>query len=180
MDTKPADRLSQATRAVLSSRPDAYEQLVVAPGDAPGADVRRQLEALADDALLTRAVTSREHRDALLAGLWLWHDCLDESHTISQRLDTPTGSFWHAVMHRREGDFSNAKYWYARCRNHPAMLEIGRRSELQGVWNPNAFVDLVDRVPRNCDDPRYRHAVELQRIEWAVLFDHCVRDASGG
>src|SRR5947208_544638 len=45
-----------------------------------------------------------------IAGVWLLHDCLDESHTISQGIDTPSDSFWHAIMHRREGDFSNAKY----------------------------------------------------------------------
>src|SRR4051812_8366636 len=47
-----------------------------------------------------------------VAGIWLLHDYLDESHKISQGIDTTSGSFWHAIMHRREGDFSNAKYWF--------------------------------------------------------------------
>src|SRR5262245_28801149 len=44
-----------------------------------------------------------------LAAVWLVHDFLDESHAISQHVDTPSGSFWHGILHRREGDYSNAK-----------------------------------------------------------------------
>ena len=50
-------------------------------------------------------------RPGLVAGIWLYVDDLDRSHTISQSLDTVEGSLWHAIMHRRESDFSNSKYW---------------------------------------------------------------------
>lgn len=46
---------------------------------------------------------------ACLAGLWLYHDFLDESHSLSQQIETVEGSYWHGLMHRREPDFSNAK-----------------------------------------------------------------------
>src|SRR5262245_25063275 len=49
---------------------------------------------------------------ACLAGLWLLANDLNASHRISQELETPEGSYWHAVMHRREGDYGNAKYWF--------------------------------------------------------------------
>ena len=42
---------------------------------------------------------------ALRAGIWLYVDDLDQSHRVSQTVHTPTGSYWHAIMHRREGDF---------------------------------------------------------------------------
>src|SRR5947207_15523927 len=105
--------------------------------------------------MLDGAVRNEADADAMLAGLWLWHDWLDESHTLSQSLVSATGSFWHAIMHRREGDFSNAKYWYARCRTHPALRVIavgaapilgtpdGRatQSTEHNGWDPFSFVD---------------------------------------
>ena len=181
MNSPEYDTLSDAARAVLHARTtDAYTRLVV-PGHGRGgagdADVRKQLAGLTADSVLARPPASRGDAEALVAGLWLWHDFLDASHTISQSIATPTGSFWHAIMHRREGDFSNAKYWYARCRNHPALVDVSARAG--EPWEPNGFVDLVERVHTRPDDPRHARAVELQRIEWAALFEHCLRSAVG-
>jgi len=60
-----------------------------------------------DRLLVPHAVRDRDMARACLAGLWLSHDFLDESHTISQEIATPTGSYWHGLMHRREPDASN-------------------------------------------------------------------------
>jgi hypothetical protein len=128
----------------------------------------------------------------MLAGLWLWHDALEESHAISQSLATPAGSFWHAIMHRREGDFSNAKYWYARSRNHPVLEEIPHRARptpsrspgapilqrlIEDGWDPDSYVDVVEAIHRKSDDPLYPAAVHFQQIEWQTLFEHCARTA---
>jgi hypothetical protein len=131
----------------------------------------------------------------MLAGLWLWHDWLDQSHTISQSLHNATGSFWHAIMHRREGDFGNSKYWYAKVGRHPILPAIGQHVStaigqlpadksllrlLIGGWSPEAFVDLVEDVSSNPADRRLPAVVAIQRIEWRMLFEHCTRAASGG
>ena len=65
-----------------------------------------------------REVVDRDMALACCAAIWLRFDFLDESHRISQSLDTPEGSFWHAAMHRREPDFANAKYWFRRVGQH--------------------------------------------------------------
>jgi hypothetical protein len=110
------------------------------------------------------------------------------------REDELSLSFWHAIMHRREGDFSNSKYWYARCASHPSMQTLAvqaprlinampaDKSLLRVIatgWNPNGFVDLVEQVHDSPDDPRHAAGVALQRLEWQVLFDECTRRASG-
>jgi hypothetical protein len=40
-------------------------------------------------------------------------------------------------------------------------------------WNPSAFVDFVQRVYESPESPLHRVAVELQRLEWNVLFQFC-------
>ena len=129
-----------------------------------------------------------------LAALWLWHDFLDESHQISQQIDTPEGSYWHAIMHRREGDFSNAKYWYRRVGKHAIFAPLSQSfAHLQNddstssrlgnplrdarPWDPYSFVDrcqtLASRsnTSQNAGDLAFCRQIGKQ--EWRLLFDYC-------
>ncbi len=48
----------------------------------------------------------------------LWHDGhgdWDAAHRVAQDIDDETGSWIHAYLHRKEGDISNAGYWYRRA-----------------------------------------------------------------
>lgn len=91
----------------------------------PVASVREALAALDSAAIFGEAkITDREMADACLSGLWLWFDFLDASHTISQNIETLTGSYWHGIMHRREPDWGNAKYWFARVGRHPIYDDL--------------------------------------------------------
>lgn len=48
----------------------------------------------------------------------LWHDSKQDwntSHNIAQEIETSDGSWVHAYLHRKEGDESNARYWYSRA-----------------------------------------------------------------
>jgi hypothetical protein len=130
---------------------------------------------------------------ACLAGLWLYHDFLDESHRLSQEIETPSGSFWHGVMHRREGDYENAKYWFRRVGKHPAYGELGeavrraaadapseaRRFADGGAWDPYAFVDLC-RAACNGRSELESWCRRLQADEWRTLFDFCFEAATRG
>jgi hypothetical protein len=45
----------------------------------------------------------------------LWHDAqgdLRKAHEFAQDIETPDGAWVHAYLHRKEGDASNAGYWY--------------------------------------------------------------------
>src|SRR6186713_1347190 len=65
-------------------------------------------------------LTSTEPPPALGAALAaLWHDGRgdwDAAHRVAQDIDTPEGAWIHAYLHRKEGDPSNAAYWYRRAK----------------------------------------------------------------
>ena len=97
----------------LSAYAPAVQALLAEPRLAPlgpgraNRAARPLLEALDDRMFEPQAVRDRDLAAACRAALWLHHDFLDESHMISQGIETAEGSYWHALMHRREPDHSN-------------------------------------------------------------------------
>ena len=81
-----------------------------------------------DELFQGESVKNTTFGDAIKSGLLLWNDALDESHNISQGLSNQTGSYWHGIMHRREPDYSNAKYWFGRVGAHPIFPQIRERA----------------------------------------------------
>ncbi|CAN5517119.1 hypothetical protein BH10PLA1_BH10PLA1_22220 [soil metagenome] len=176
--------LTQPVQELLKlNAPNAYRSLVVTGGYAPAKELLKSLSAAS---IFTKPVVRSDEAQSVLAGLWLWHDWLDESHTISQGIHTATGSYWHAILHRREGDFSNSKYWYAKAASHPVRkaiapkaAEVVRSSKvaqhvsavLLGGWDPDALVDLVEEASGVKDDPKVETLIALQRAEWDTLFE---------
>jgi hypothetical protein len=126
---------------------------------------------------------------ACLAGLWLYHSFLDESHKISQEIHTPTGSYWHGLMHRREPDFSNSGYWFRRVGRHAifeplhAVAVALARESSQNItipkpWDPFWFIDYCEA----CLSGRERGellARQIQLQEWRLLFGFCYGRAVG-
>ena len=48
----------------------------------------------------------------------LWYDAKgdwEKAHTIIQDIEDKTAAWIHAFLHRKEGDISNADYWYHRA-----------------------------------------------------------------
>ena len=68
--------------------------------------------------------------DFALGGLW-WDAKGDwkKAHESAQRDEGPAGAWVHAYLHRKEGDQSNAAYWYERAGKPPA------RHSLDEEWN---------------------------------------------
>jgi hypothetical protein len=53
----------------------------------------------------------------------LWHDARGDweaAHQVAQNVDDEAGAWVHAYLHRKEGDRSNARYWYRRARQPEA------------------------------------------------------------
>ncbi len=192
--TPPAgDVLSPLARDVMALNGAAAYGQLVASGSG-NAQAKQKLGSIEPAQLVIGPVVNANGAEAMLAGLWLWHDDLEASHAISQGVHTPTGSYWHAILHRREGDFGNTKYWNARCRNHPILASLARAAAIvvhplpadkrllrlvRDGWEPDAFVDLCESLQNTPNDPLYSIAVGLQKTEWRILFDHSTREATG-
>ena len=193
LNSAVSDQLTEAAREVLEHQSGTSYATIV-----PTTPVESAKPLLEKADPVVAAAQDSDAAASCAAGLWLWQDFLDESHTISQNIDTAEGSFWHGIMHRREGDFSNSKYWYRRVGEHPIYATLS--AEVQGItrdepadkrifaltrdggqsWDPYAFVDLCESAHASPDDDALRKlAVSIQRIEWRLLFDHCVRQARG-
>jgi hypothetical protein len=60
-----------------------------------------------------------------LAGLW-WDAKGDwqRAHESAQQDEGPAGSWVHAYLHRKEGDSSNASYWYNRAQKPASTISV--------------------------------------------------------
>lgn len=147
-----------------------------------------ELESLTvESAFGVSSVVDRDSAECCLAGAWLLHGFLDEAHAICQDVPTPAGSYWHGVMHRREGDFGNAAYWFRRAVSlpiDPLLASAAAASPetvelaLGGHWDATGFVEHVRRGLRS-QGPLADACLQLQRAEWRVLFGWCWRQAVG-
>jgi hypothetical protein len=183
---------SNVVREILAINPAAYQDLV--PPGVGSASARDAIESATIESVIGAPIVSPDDAQACLSALWLWHDFLDESHSISQEIDTPAGSFWHGIMHRREGDFGNAKYWFRRVGPHPVFgsLAVAAKEEaasqdtasamageFAGDWDPYRFVDSCERAVKSGEASDHDLLRRIARREWQLLFDHCYRAAQG-
>jgi hypothetical protein len=159
----------------------------------PNHSARGALDKLRPDALFAGPVKNKAMAAACLAGLWLYHDFLDESHALAQEIETREGAYWHGIMHRREPDYSNAKYWFHRVGSHaifPALCAAAAEAAnathhdkpaeflaTQTAWDPFRFVDLCQAVAAG-DSTSGPLCRAVQMREWELLFDYCYRRAT--
>ncbi len=97
---------------------------------------------------------------AVKSALLLWNDDLDGSHTLAQDLDDTHGAYLHGLMHRREPDYGNSKYWFRRVGAHPLFPQLR-----------TAALDLLSEAPAK---DKYRKAIESAK-DWDafVMVDWC-------
>jgi len=156
----------------------AERLMPLGPG-APNRAVHERLQALTPASLFAgQSIKDMDAAHACLAAVWLLHDFLDESHALSRNIDTPEGSWWHAIMHRREPDASNSKYWFRRVGNHPVLKMLAEQAPGIGYafTNPRSFVDFCEKV-RDTGTTDEETAKRVQKLEWILLFEHCHQQA---
>lgn len=140
-----------------------------------------------DDLGFSVAPAEQPMAAACRSGLWLLAGDLDRSHTISQEIGAPEGSYWHGIMHRREGDYGNAKYWFGRVGDHPVFTTIGHEAHRQNLvedpacfqhetLDPLAFVDICQQAV-HLQNGLEHNCRMIQWVEWQALFFYCVARA---
>jgi hypothetical protein len=140
-------------------------------------------------------IVNRDAARCCLSAMWLLHDFLDESHSLSQEIHTADGSYWHGIMHRREPDYGNSKYWFRRVGNHPVFPQLlARAQELiaaEGAqdaaareiasskqWDPYRFIDWCEELARG-RAKQETLARQIAQEEWRLLVDDCFARAVG-
>ena len=121
-------------------------------------------------------------RSALQGLLLLWHDHWTPAHEIAQSSEgEPDHDLLHAVLHRREGDFANAGYWFRRAGKHacysilernlasPHPERAGIPADLPGMeggrWSPSAFLAAVKKRAQSGEAETGEGSIALRRIQ---------------
>src|SRR5689334_7196922 len=96
------------------------------PGPRAGVLPEAELLAKADAWIAANKISNRAAKLFRAAAL-LWHDHHDALHAIVQDDPSSEASFLYAILHRREPDTSNARYWINRVGRHPVYVTIAKR-----------------------------------------------------
>ncbi len=186
-------------KVAVVSHSQTFNTLLTFPGRAdlgpgPRGGILDQAELnLRLDALFRPMTLSTTARQLVRGLVLLWHDHLDTAHTIAQGIENPDGSLVHAIMHRREPDFWNSKYWWRRVGQHPCFPELARRTteylegkdepELlakllpSGKWDACAFVDACEAAAGlKRDSQRVTTLRAIQQIEFETALEYFLSD----
>lgn len=167
-------------------------------------ELQSAIQELTDEDLYGTNELNAEYAEAFRSGLYLWNESLQESHAISQGIHNQTGSYWHGIMHRMEGDYSNSKYWFRQVGNHPIFDELCKLvnevqlddSEKQGstdarvlltavagkAWKPDSMIDEVEKVEvwGRGDTATEKLLRRVQHIEMKLLLAYSFQASGGG
>lgn len=168
--------LGPRIRSLLAPSDAALRSMPLVPdaaADGPQLEELRRLKP--EDLFEGGPIKDPEFAQCVQSGLYLYFSALDESHRISQRIPSASGSYWHGIMHRQEGDWSNAKYWFRRVGTHPVFGQL--EAQAGSPWDPYAFVDRCSAATARKSAPA--DLIDLQMQEWRLLMRYCYRNAIG-
>jgi hypothetical protein len=132
---------------------------------------------------------SESNCERLTALALLYHDHHNEAHDLVQDLVDAEGALVHAILHRREPDFWNARYWFRRVADHSVYRMITPKLKqwvtdaetaslltkltLGGWMDPLAFVDACEDVHRK-PSARAEHEFlrRVQQAEFEALVEY--------
>jgi hypothetical protein len=146
-----------------------------------------RLSTRTDEAILGSVLRDPNLAASVRAGLLLLGDHLDAAHEVCQAIETPEGSWWHGIVHRREPDYGNARYWFRRVGAHPLLERLARNAPGRGAafdrvtrggsrWDSLALVDLCEEAAKQGHAER-KEIQDLEAHEIAQLLAFCYEGA---
>jgi len=171
--------------------------------------LKSYLDRIPAEALFSmKHLASETYGRLVLAGLHQHNDDLDASHVLCQEMekdaDSVGASYWHGTVHRREPDFDNARYWFRKAGDFPALAEVSgevisllqrvlqvpdygqareaalqllRRLQENGIWDALYFTDLCETCAGRGTPEDRRLLEEIQEVEFNAVFDWTYRMA---
>ena len=135
--------------------------LLVGGQSASGAEVENCLSSLSPGQVgLSSKTAESADWELFCGGLLYAANFLEKAHALFQEAHSPEGAYWHGMLHRREGDFSNALYWVRRAGRIPALASLE-------AFSPSVFIaDCEAAAARGTEPP---DLLELQRCEWEAM-----------
>jgi hypothetical protein len=135
------------------------------------------------DKILENPQLDRRYCALARGAILLWHDHFEPAHEFAQEIENADGSLLHGIIHRREPDFSNARYWFRRVgTTHPSfdcvagkvkigMMGLGadliaRQIMPNDKWHPLVFVDFLEDALRREDAAYYNLLRQIQAAEF--------------
>jgi hypothetical protein len=173
------------SKATLSD--SILEWLARQPASIPlrAVEAPRDLEVL--KGLLSESQISSRSLTAAL--MWLRIGEIEHAHTIVQDDKSSMGSYLHGIVHRLEGDYWNAKYWFKQVRDSQLLSSVGkslsdevRKGEVpkeldRWLAEPGRHtwgLDLTNAVERTVDRGSAQERAYLERLgffEWNALWE---------
>lgn len=128
-----------------------------------------------------KAIQGLRLNDAsVLAGLFLYCGRWDAAHAAADSVENTNGYFRHAIVHRQEPDPGNAAYWFGKTGIHPIFPKLAAEAKHAGYpaareWGTLAFVEFCESAARRPGSSAEQMAMQVQLVEWQLLFDYCAR-----
>ena len=139
----------------------------------------------ADDVVLSgdRAGGQPEKFALVRGGLLYAIDAIHEAHAFFQDAPGDLAAYWHGMMHRREGDFENARSWFRRAGTLPCFAALHRAAgefsadmARQPSWDPYLLTGECERARFGAEENGAALA-RLQRTEFEGVFDYTWRQS---
>jgi hypothetical protein len=187
------DEMSRDMRQELPLSPEVRELLTHAVNSLPltrdGLQSHVKLNAGVGDA--RELFPQSRDAAAALAGLALRLGDWDGAHHIAQDVATREGSYWHAILHRMEPDYSNSKYWFRQVGVHPIFVDLAQiakdilhETSIQGwrvveqSWSPLRFIEWAREAIENKQEDKEAVLRRIQDVEIIRLWEFCAQASS--